>query len=50
MLVEAYNNNDFADQVNNASLVLTDGMPLVKLANLKSNFNHERGSGRTDVY
>lgn len=34
MIIEAYKNSEFSEQVNNATLVLSDGMPVVKTLKL----------------
>jgi N-acetylglucosaminyldiphosphoundecaprenol N-acetyl-beta-D-mannosaminyltransferase len=45
MTIEAYNNKNFADQVNNATLVLADGVPLVKTLNFFYGHVQERVAG-----
>lgn len=45
MTIEAYDNTDFATQVNQADLVCADGMPLVKASKLLNNQHIERVAG-----
>jgi N-acetylglucosaminyldiphosphoundecaprenol N-acetyl-beta-D-mannosaminyltransferase len=45
MTIEAYQNKKFAEQVNDAELVLADGMPLVQTMNLLHGCRQERIAG-----
>jgi len=45
MLVEAHNDRDFADVVNNANMVTPDGMPLVKGLNMLYGIKQDRVAG-----
>jgi N-acetylglucosaminyldiphosphoundecaprenol N-acetyl-beta-D-mannosaminyltransferase len=45
MVIEAYHNKSFAEKVNNATLVLPDGMPVVKTLKLFYNQLQERVAG-----
>lgn len=49
MTIEANDNNEYADFVNKASLVLADGMPIVKCLRLLYGFRQERIAGM-DVF
>lgn len=49
MTIESYDDKKFAEQVNNASLVLSDGMPLVKYVNYFYGCKQERVAGM-DVF
>lgn len=45
MTIESYDDGDFAEQVNNASLVLADGVPLVRFVNYFYGCKQERIAG-----
>lgn len=45
MLIEAYNNRDYADPVNKADIVAPDGMPLVKALRILYGINQSRIAG-----
>ena len=45
MTIESYEDKKFANQVNNATLVLSDGMPLVKYINYFHGYRQERIAG-----